>query len=132
MTMDNGQIFGRGIGFPPQLGPDGRLAFSAGSENVRQSIRIILLTRPGERLMLSGFGAGLNGFLFEPNTVATRRLIRQEIERALEAWEPRISLQSVTVDEDPQDAESAIATLTYTLVASQATEQLSVRVQLGG
>jgi phage baseplate assembly protein W len=82
--------------------------------------------------MLSGFGAGLNGFLFEPNTVATRRLIRQEIERALEAWEPRISLQSVMVDEDPQDAESAIATLTYTLVASQATEQLSVRVQLGG
>jgi phage baseplate assembly protein W len=127
-----GQIFGRGIAFPPQLAPDGRLAFSAGSENVRQSIRIILLTRPRERLMLPGFGAGLNDFLFEPNTVATRRLIRQEIERALQAWEPRISLQSVLVDADPQDAQSAIAMITYTLVASQATEQLSVRVQLGG
>ena len=121
--MDAGLVYGRGIGFPPQWGPDGRVGWSAGSENVRQSIRIILLSLPRERSMLPGFGAGLTASLFEPNTVATRRLIRQEIERALQAWEPRISLQAVTVEADPQDAQAAIATISYTLVASQTTEQ---------
>jgi phage baseplate assembly protein W len=130
--MDAGLIYGRGIGFPPQLGPDGRVAWSSGSENIRQSIRIILLTQPRERIMLPGFGAGLTAFLFEPNTVATRRLIRQEIERALQAQEPRISLQSVTVEADPRDAQSAIATISYTLIASQSTEQMNLSVQLGG
>ena len=130
--MDAGLIYGRGIGFPPQLGPDGRVAWSSGSENIRQSIRIILLTQPKERIMLPGFGAGLTAFLFEPNTVATRRLIRQEIERALQAQEPRISLQSVTVEADPRDAQSAIATISYTLIASQSTEQMNLSVQLGG
>ena len=130
--MDAGLIYGRGIGFPPQLGPDGRVAWSSGSENIRQSIRIILLTQPKERIMLPGFGAGLTAFLFEPNTVATRRLIRQEIERALQAQEPRISVQSVTVEADPRDAQSAIATISYTLIASQSTEQMNLSVQLGG
>jgi phage baseplate assembly protein W len=130
--MDQGTVFGRGIGFPPQLGPDGRLTWSAGSQNIRESIRIILLTQAEERLMLPGFGAGLRQYLFQPNTVATRRQIKQEMERALQAWEPRIALQSVAVDADPVDARSAIATISYTLVASQATEQVSLRVQLGG
>ena len=71
--MDQGTIFGRGISFPPRLGPDGRLAFSEGPQNIREAIQVILLTVPGERLMLTGFGGKLRQFLYEPNTVATRR-----------------------------------------------------------
>ncbi len=62
-----------------QLGPDGRWAWSAGSKNVRESVQVILLTEPGERLMLPDFGGKLHSFLFEPNTVATRRLLQEQI-----------------------------------------------------
>jgi hypothetical protein len=43
-NMDAGAIFGRGISFPPRIGPDGRVAWSAGEENVRECMRIILQT----------------------------------------------------------------------------------------
>ena len=130
--MDNRRIFGQGMAFPPRVGPDGRMAWSVGEANVHESIRIILSTEPGERLRLPAFGAGLRRFLFEPNTLATHTLIKQAIGEALKRWEPRIQLESVEVSADSQDAETAIATLTYRLVATQVQERLSVAVSVQG
>ncbi len=130
--MDNRRIFGQGMAFPPRVGPDGRMAWSVGETNVHESIRIILSTEPGERLRLPAFGAGLRRFLFEPNTLATHTLIKQAIGEALKRWEPRIQLESVEVTADSQDTESAIATLTYRLVATQVQERLSVAVSVQG
>jgi uncharacterized protein len=128
--MPRDSVYGSGISFPMRLGPDGRVAVSAGPENIRESIRVILLTEPGERLQLPEFGGGAGRFLFEPNTVGTRRQVQERIEEALQLWEPRITLQSVSVEADPDDAQAAIATIRYQLVANRATEQVSVRVQL--
>jgi hypothetical protein len=130
--MDNGQLFGRGIGFPPRVGPDGRVAWSEGEVNVREAIRIILLTEQHERLRLPEFGGSLNRFLFEPNTVTTRHLIQDRITKGLEQWEPRVRLESVAVDADPDDQQGAIAAITYKLVATGVRERVSMKVTLGG
>ena len=130
--MDAATLFGQGISFPPRLGADGRWAWSSGPQNIREMIRVILLTQPGERQMLTGFGAKLRAFLFSPNTVATRQRIQEEIEMALSLWEPRINVLSVNVDPDREDPRAAVATLQYELVASQTVEQLQLTVQLGG
>ena len=130
--MDNRRIFGQGMAFPPRVGSDGRMAWSVGETNVHESIRIILSTEPGERLRLPAFGAGLRRFLFEPNTLATHTLIKQAIGEALKRWEPRIQLESVEGAADGQDTETAIATLTYRLVATQVQERLSVAVSVQG
>jgi uncharacterized protein len=129
--MDNATLFGRGIGFPPRIGPDGRLAWSDGEENIRQSIRIILMTERQERILQPEFGSGLGHYLFEPNIVATRQRIGDSIEKALGMWEPRIKVEQVQVEADPADPQAAIATITYKLVATQATERVSLTVQLG-
>jgi phage baseplate assembly protein W len=128
--IDAGRLFGRGMSFPPRVGPDGRIAWSAGEVNVREAIRIVLLTEPNERLRLPEFGGGLGGFLFEPNTVTTRHLIQQRITRALEEWEPRIRVESVDVEPDALDPQAAIATITYKLVATQARERVSLTIAL--
>ena len=128
--MPRDTVFGSGISFPMRLGPDGRVAVSAGPENIREAIRVILLTEPGERLQLAEFGGGAGRFLFEPNTVGTRRRVQERIEDALRAWEPRIELQSVRVDEDPDDPQAAVATIRYQLVANRLSEEVAVRVQL--
>lgn len=128
--MPRDTVFGSGISFPMRLGPDGRVAVSSGPDNIREMIRVILLTEPGERLQLADFGGGAGQFLFEPNTVGTRRRVEERIEEALRRWEPRVALQSVSVDEDPDDPQSAIATVRYQLVANRASEQVAVRVQL--
>ena len=75
-AIDEGRIYGKGISFPPRVGPDGTIVWSAGELNVRECICTILRTRPGERVELPAFGCGLDRYLYEPNNVATLRLIR--------------------------------------------------------
>ena len=88
--MDAARLYGQGMGFPPRVGPDGRIAWSSGEDNIRESLRILLMTEPGERLRLPTFGAGLGRFLFEPNTVATHALIAERIRDAIVRHEPRV------------------------------------------
>ena len=129
--MDAGQIFGRGISFPPRVGPDGRVCWSGGEANVRESIRVILMTEPRERIALPDFGGGLGQFLFEPNSPATRQSVQERIQAALTQWEPRVRVEDVDVQGDPADPSAATATITYKLVATQTRERVSVRVTLG-
>jgi len=128
--MDPGRIFGRSISFPPALNSESRMAWSEGADNIRESIRIILSTEPGERLMLPNFGTGLKSFLFEPNTVTTHRLIEEKISKSLEMWEPRIKLDSIDVIADEEDAQAVWVMIRYTLVANKRGDQLQFRVQL--
>ncbi len=130
--MNAGSIYGRSLGFPPRVGPDGRMVWSEGAENIRESIRVILLTDFRERIRLPEFGGGLNAFLFEPNNVATRHLVEERILQALKRWEPRVAVDSVRVDEDPDDREAAIAVIQYKLVATQTSELITLGVRLSG
>lgn len=89
---------GRGPAFPLRPAETTRtMQWKDGPEKVRESIRIILETEPGERVMRPRFGAGLRQFIMQPNNVATRALIQREVSASLDAWEPRISLTEVTV-----------------------------------
>jgi phage baseplate assembly protein W len=130
--MDAGQLYGRGIAFPPHVGADGRIAWSEGEINIREAIEIVLRTEERERINLPSFGAGLRRFLFEPNTVATRFQIEDRITKALQQWEPRITIKSVDAEEDPRDPQSAVVTIHYQLVATQGTAQVTINVQLAG
>jgi uncharacterized protein len=127
-----GRILGRGMSFPPRVGPDGRVAWSEGPQNVREAIRVILMTETRERLTLPEFGGGLKPFLFEPNTVTTRQLVQDRIDKALARWEPRVHVESVVVDPDPEDLQAAVATITYRLVATQARERVTLSVAFAG
>jgi phage baseplate assembly protein W len=128
--MNKAAIFGRGISFPPRIGADGRMVWSEGEDNVRESIRIILLTEQHERLMLPAFGGGLGSYLFEPNIVSTRALMAERIKKALATWEPRISVETIQIEPDPQDAQVAIITITYKLVATQVLERMNLSMQM--
>ena len=131
-TPDDGGILGRGLAFPPHVGADGRLAWSAGEQNIRECLQVVIGTDPGERLRLPAFGCGLSDQLFEPNSTGTRHLIAERIRRAVADWEPRIAVRSVEVEPDPDDPESAVATIFYQLVATQAVANVSVTVAVKG
>lgn len=130
MIVGVGSLHGAGMSFPPRVGPDGRIVWSQGEQNVRESIQVILKTEAGERVRLPDFGAGLGRYLFEPNNAATHALLRNRIAVTLARWEPRIAVESVEVVPDPAGPESAVATITYKLVASQKRERVSVSVAL--
>lgn len=127
--MDSGRMFGRGLSFPPRVDAAGRMVWSQGEENVRESIRVILSTSPRERLMRPDFGAGLDRFLYEPNTVATWHRIEETIRDALTQWEPRISVDSVKVE--PESDATVTVTLAYKLVANRARERMTLTLSVG-
>jgi uncharacterized protein len=123
-------LYGTGLSFPPRVGPDGSMVWSSGEINIRECICTILRTSPGERVEMPTFGCGLRRFLFEPNTVATLRLIQQEVIQSLAQWEPRIAINDVTAALDPASQDAVNITITYTLIATSSQERLTMTVGL--
>lgn len=130
--MNNRRLLGQGISFPPRIGDDGRFMWSSGSENIRESIRVLLMTERRERVMLPGYGGGLRAFLMEPNTTATHRLIQERVQQALARWIPRIKLVSVTVKTAEDDPQGVVVDIQYRLTATGAEDALTLTVQVGG
>lgn len=123
-------VLGQSLSFPPRVGPDGRFVWSSGEANIRESMAVILKTELGERVGVTEFGAGLARFLFEPNNPATHARIQDAMARALARWEPRIDVEAIEVAAHPGEAEAALATVTYRLVATGARERISLAVAL--
>lgn len=94
-------FLGLGFAFPLRVDASGAIVTAEHEEDIRQAIRIILDTSPGERVMRPDFGAGLRDLLFEPINLHTSALIRHRVERALILWEPRIDSIGVEVRSDP-------------------------------
>ena len=130
--MTDDAVFGRGLAFPPYVGPDGRMAWSQGEANVRQGIQIAILTEPGERQRLPEFGSGLRPLLFAPNTTPTWHDIAERIRRAVTDWEPRVRVLAVDVVADPADEQAALATVTYELVATRDVGALTLSIAVKG
>jgi phage baseplate assembly protein W len=93
-------FLGRGWVFPVSVAVDGDVALAAGPEDVREAVRLILETEPGERVMRPDFGGGLRRFVFAPLSTGTLALVRHQVEQALIRWEPRIDLDGVRVAPD--------------------------------
>jgi uncharacterized protein len=89
-------FFGVGWGFPVgrQQG-EPRFSRAEYEESIRQSVRIILSTAKGERVMRPDFGCDLYRLVFAPNSVATRGLAESHVKTALLLWEPRIEVLEV-------------------------------------
>jgi phage baseplate assembly protein W len=118
------------VGFPFLPVPkNGQLAFPALERSVRDSIRIILSTRPGEQLMRPRFGAGLQNFLDGSNTVAMRREIQSAIMSSLQSYEPRIAVDRVDVDPNPNASSEIHVQIHYRLVRTNAAQQFGVTMQ---
>jgi hypothetical protein len=121
------------IGWPFLPLPDasGALQFPTLERSVRDAIRVILTTRPGEQLMTPFFGAGLQNFLDEGNTVAVRRQIQSAIMAALQQYENRITVDAVdvsTIDGAPSEISVQIH---YRELRTNTTQQLGVTMQAG-
>jgi phage baseplate assembly protein W len=95
------QFLGVGWGFPPQFQRQaGQIGAKmvAEEEDIRESLLILLSTRPGERIMQPAYGCGLHAMVFETVNESTVTEIRDLIERAILFYEPRINLEGIEVE----------------------------------
>jgi phage baseplate assembly protein W len=83
---------GRGFGWPMDVDHAGGIKLT---DDIDQSIRIVLLTAPGERVMRPEFGCTIWELLFEPITSTLLGQIDRAVDEALAQWEPRIVVENV-------------------------------------
>jgi uncharacterized protein len=121
---------GRGLAFPLRPGVSG-LGESAGVAKVEESMRIILGTRPGERVMRPQFGCELGSLVFSPNNSSTADLARYYVTDALTRWEPRIDVLDVVIGNDSLRGHLVID-VRYRLRALGAIQTLVHRLPLEG
>jgi len=101
-TQADKAFLGVGWSFPVAADETGEVALAAYEEDVREAVRIILGTNPGERVMRPDFGAGLQALIFEPINTTTMALAKHRVEEALIIWEPRIDNIAVQVSAEPE------------------------------
>ena len=73
------------------------LALKRDEEAVKESIKNLVLTNRGERLMQPLIGGNIYATLFENNTPATIKLLQEQIRSTIESFEPRAQLIDVSV-----------------------------------
>ena len=109
----------------------GRLIFPTLEQSVRDAVRIILMTRPGEQLMRPRYGAGLQNFLDEGNTVTIRSQIQSAILKSLQSYENRITVDAVDVDPVPGAPAQVQVQIHYRLLRTNVSQQIGVTMQVG-
>lgn len=112
--LETDAFLGRGWSFPPALTEDG-VEMVAYEEDIEQSLRVLFSTSPGERVNRYDYGCPLRRYAFEPMTTETTMRMRNDITRAIILFEPRIALEDVSFEEQPEKGVLLIR-LTYTVI----------------
>ena len=93
---------GQGWAFPMRTTVQGGLQLSAADQNLMESIRVLLRTRLGERVCRPEYGCRLAEMTFATMNTDTLLLIRLHVQEALDRWEPRIVVEQVLAEADPE------------------------------
>ena len=100
MDDERKDFLGRGWAMPVALDPRaGQVAETQYEDDIRQSIRIIIETAPGERVMRPDFGCGIHELVFSSMDSQAMQRVRSTIEDALRRYEARVEVIDVSVME---------------------------------
>lgn len=111
-------FLGRGWKFPVAVDASGSIALSEYEDDVREAIRIILMTSKGERVMQPDFGAGLYDYVFASMNSTNLGRIQRAVEDALVKWEPRVQVTAVRVEPDQSELGKLLINIDYRVRAT--------------
>ncbi len=88
----------KGWKFPVQVDKEnGRIKTVEDNENIKQSVRMILETRPNERKVVPRFGADLRPYMFETINPGVISSLEGEVESSVKRWESHVMDMNVSV-----------------------------------
>lgn len=91
----------RGWKFPIQVDKDtGRIMTVEDNENIKQSIKIILLTQMRERKIVPTFGTNIKSFLFDIVDPVFITDLKKSITQSINLWEKHIRDLHVSIQAD--------------------------------
>jgi phage baseplate assembly protein W len=105
-------FLGQGIRYPLQVS-GGRLVLSRGERKIEESIRFLLGTAQGERLMRPDLGCGLHDLVFAPGSNATTTQVAAAVRETLVLYEPRIDVLDISVEIPPGASNLLLIRIAY-------------------
>lgn len=119
-----GPILPADVGYPNA----GQWNFNVGTDvaALASNVKLILLTVPGERIMMPNFGCNLRRFLFNQLTAGTDEDISSEIRRSISTWEPRVEIQNLQIE---RGSRASTVDLLLTSILDRQHFHLNVRLE---
>jgi hypothetical protein len=112
----NEPFLGRGWSFPPTFDSSyAGVVMTENEEDVKASLRVLLTTMRGERVMLPLYGCNVESLLFESLDTRQKTLLKDMIETAILYHEPRIELEEVDLRNDQALEGVILIEVTYRL-----------------
>jgi phage baseplate assembly protein W len=115
MPVGRDNLPGAGWNFPVTVDHKGDIALSTGEANIRDSVRIVLGTAKGERVMQPEFGCEIHDHVFDNIDGTTLTLVEGSVKDALVRWEPRIDIDGVAARRDTENPNKLLVDLDYTV-----------------
>lgn len=101
MKDKNNSFLGQGWAFPPAFNFErGTTELVENEKDIEESIRIILGTIPGERVMFPTFGCPIQKFVFESDSETQKTMLKDAVYDALLFNEPRIKVEKIDIKDD--------------------------------
>lgn len=97
-------------------------------ETLRQNLKTLVLTNPGERVMEPGFGVGLEKFLFERFTESTYASIQEAIVEQVKTYMPQIAIKNFEVSTDGVDNSELRILIEYVITPLGTTDILDLPI----
>jgi len=114
----------RGFSFPFRVGANEFPVSTSEESLVADSIKQLLITNLGERLMRPTYGIGALGYVFEHNDPLLASNVRSDVARVISKHEPRAQVQSTDVI---RDKSSLVVQVFYTVRATNRASAVNVR-----
>ncbi len=114
--MENQTFLGRGWSFPPEFNRESKaVKMLEDEEDIRSSLHILLSTRPGERVMVPGYGCNLDELLFSPLNLTIKTYVVDLIRTAILYYEPRIDVNKIEIDQTDEFYGVLLIRIDYTI-----------------
>ena len=98
-------------------------------ESVKQNFKNLVLTAPGERIMLPDFGVGLRNYLFDLNKEVIFAEIKTSIEEQVDTYMPFLDIDSIDLMESAEQKEHVLALrIRYSIPDIQTADELFINL----
>ncbi len=119
-------FLGKGWAFPPAFDlQEQTVAMVTAEDDIRESLYILLSTIPGERVMLPEYGCLLHEHVFDLMGETLFTHLKGLIEHAILYFEPRITIENITITSDEGEGRLAIL-LEYQIIQTNARNNMVI------
>lgn len=118
------RFLGTGMKFPPQIDPaTGRFRLSSGSQSVKESVYLILMTQVTERLTRPDFGTESSSYVFMDTSLTQLTIMKRELTESILRQEPRIEAVNIEIETENQQG-YVLVSIDYVLAENSQRDNL--------